>query len=124
FPFCKIPFQPSEYTDALLSKLPPFYLNTVHAADPSQIRKDGSGVWKNFPPHLCNCFQCEASGMGASAVMQDDDVSSRTFIAQCPMELVQRLDITSSIDGLPRFQEFGQNKPLCIPEDCAHHLRS
>ena len=34
------------------------------------------------------------------------------------------LDIMSSIDGLPRFQEFGQNKPICIPEDCAHHLRS
>jgi hypothetical protein len=51
--------------------------------------------------------------------MQDDDVSSRTFIAQCTTELVQRLDITSSIDGLPRFQEFGQNKPLCIPEDFA-----
>jgi hypothetical protein len=51
--------------------------------------------------------------------MQDDDVSSRTFIAQCTTELVQRLDITSSTDGLPRFQEFGQNKPLCIPEDFA-----
>ena len=22
------------------------------------------GVWKNFPPHLCNCFRCEASGVG------------------------------------------------------------
>jgi len=56
--------------------------------------------------------------MGASVVMQDDDVSSRTFIAQCMMELVQCLDITSSSDDLPRFQELGQNQHLCIPEDC------
>ncbi|PNF16249.1 hypothetical protein B7P43_G14574, partial [Cryptotermes secundus] len=122
FPFCQIPFQPSEDTDALLSELPPLSQNVVQAADPSHIRKDGSGVWKNFPPHLCNCFQFEASGVGASVVMQDDGVSSRTFIAQCTTELVQRLDITSSIDDLPRFQEFGQNKPFCIPEDCAHQL--
>ncbi|PNF25988.1 hypothetical protein B7P43_G06386, partial [Cryptotermes secundus] len=125
FPFCKIPFQPSEDTDALLSELPPLSQNVVHAADPSQIRKDGSRkVPDNFPPHPCNCFQCEVSGVGASVVMQDDDVSSRIFIAQCTTELVRRLDITSSTDGLPRFQEFCQNKPLCIPEDCAHHLRS
>ncbi|PNF41667.1 hypothetical protein B7P43_G06971, partial [Cryptotermes secundus] len=124
FSFCKNPFQPSEDTDALLSGLLPLSQNVVHAADPSQIRKDGRGVWKNFPPHLCICFQCEASGVGASVVMQDDDVSSRTFIAQCTTELVQRLDITSSIDGFPRFQEFVQNEPLCNPEDCAHHLRS
>ncbi|PNF16733.1 hypothetical protein B7P43_G00857 [Cryptotermes secundus] len=71
------------------------------------------------PMHLC-----VPSGYFASIVMQDDDVSSRTFIGQCTTELVQRLYITSSIDGLPRFQEFGQNKPLCIPEDCAYHLRS
>jgi hypothetical protein len=37
----KIPFQPSEDSDALLSELPPLSQN-VHAADPSQIRKDGS----------------------------------------------------------------------------------
>ena len=42
FPSCKIPFQPSEDTDALLSELPPFSHNVVCAADPSQIRKDGS----------------------------------------------------------------------------------
>ncbi|PNF21389.1 hypothetical protein B7P43_G15477, partial [Cryptotermes secundus] len=107
FPFWKIPFQPSEDTDALLSELPPLSQNVVHAADRSRIRKDGRRVWKNFPPHLCSCFQCEASGVGASAVMQDDDVSSRTFIARCTTEVVQRLDITSSIDGFPRFQEFG-----------------
>ncbi|PNF18956.1 hypothetical protein B7P43_G13804, partial [Cryptotermes secundus] len=124
FPFCKIPFQPYEDTDALLSELPPLSQNVVHAADPSQIRKDGRGMWKNFPPHLCNCFQCEASGMGMSVVMQDDDVSSQMFIGQCTTELVQHLDITSSIDGLPRFQKFGQNKCFCIPEDCAHHLHS
>jgi len=88
-----------------------------------QIRAIG-GVWKDFSPHLCNCFRCEASGVGASVVMQDDDVSSWTFITQCTTELVQCLDITSSSDGLPTFQEFGQNQPLCIPEDCAHHLRS
>ncbi|PNF16878.1 hypothetical protein B7P43_G06073, partial [Cryptotermes secundus] len=104
FPFCKIPFQPSEDTDTLLSELPPLSQNVVHAADPSQIQKDGRGVWKNSSPHLCNCFQCEASGVGVSIVMQDDDVSSRTFIVQCTTELVQRLDITSSIDGLPRLQ--------------------
>jgi len=75
-------------------------------------------VWKNFPPHLCNCFRCEASGVGASVVMQDDDVSSRTFIAQCTTVLVQCLDITSSSDVLPTFQEFGQNQPLCNPEEC------
>ncbi|PNF41128.1 hypothetical protein B7P43_G04525, partial [Cryptotermes secundus] len=120
----KIPFQPSEDTDALLSELPPLSQNVVHAADPSQIRKDGRGVWKNFPSHLCNCFRCEASSVGTRVVMQDDDVSSRTFIAQCTTELVQHLDITSSIDGFPRFQEFGQNKRLCIPEDCAHHLHN
>jgi len=50
--------------------------------------------------------------------MQDADVSSWTFIVQCTTELVQCLDITSSSDGLPRFQEFDQNQPLCIPEDC------
>ena len=88
-----------------------------------QIRAVG-GVWKNFLPHLCSCFRCEASGVGASVVMQDDDVLSWTFIAQCTTELVQCLDITNSSDGLPMFQEFGQNQPLCIPEDCAHHLRS
>ncbi|PNF31106.1 hypothetical protein B7P43_G15769 [Cryptotermes secundus] len=98
--------------------------NVVHAADPSQIRKDGRGVWKNFPCHLCNYFQCEVSSVGTSVVMQDHNVLSWTLIAQCTTELVQRLDITSSIDRLPRFQEFGQNKPLCIEEDCAHHLRS
>ena len=37
--------------------------------------------------------------MRASVVMQDDDVSSRTFIEQCTTELVQCLDITSSSDG-------------------------
>jgi len=42
FPFCKIPFQPSQDTDALLSELPPLSHNVVRAADPSQIRKDGS----------------------------------------------------------------------------------
>ena len=88
-----------------------------------QIRAIG-GVWKNFPPHLGNCFRCEASGVGASVVMQDDDVSSWMFIAQSMTELVHCLDKTSSSDGLPRFQEFGQNQPLCITEDCAHHLRS
>jgi hypothetical protein len=46
-----------------------------------QIRAIG-GVWKNFPPHLCYCFRCEAS-----VVIQDDDVSSRTFIVQCTTEL-------------------------------------
>ena len=70
-----------------------------------QIRTIG-GVWKNFPPHLCNCCRCEAS-----VVMQGDDVSSRTFITQCTTELVQCVNITSSSDGLPRFQEFGQNQP-------------
>ena len=111
FPFCKIPFQPSNDTDALLPELPPLSHN-VRAADPSQIRKDGSrsvpgqgyrrGV-KNFPPHLCSCFRCEASSVGVSVVMQDDDVLSWTFIMQCMTELVQCLDITSSSDGLPRF---------------------
>ena len=81
------------------------------------IRSIG-GVWKNFSPHLCHCFRCEASGVGASVVMQDDDVSSQKFIAQCTTELVQCLGITSSSDGLPTFHEFGQNQPLCIPEDC------
>ena len=38
----RTPFQPSEDTDALLSELPPLSHNVVHAADPSQIRKDGS----------------------------------------------------------------------------------
>ncbi|PNF18492.1 hypothetical protein B7P43_G09002, partial [Cryptotermes secundus] len=85
-PFCKIPFQPSEDTDALLSELPSLSQNVVHAADPSQIRNDGRRVWKNFPPQLCNCLRCEASGVGPSVVMQDDDVSSRTFIAQCTMQ--------------------------------------
>jgi hypothetical protein len=42
FAFCKISFQPSEDTDALISELPPLSQNFVHAADPSQIRKDGS----------------------------------------------------------------------------------
>ena len=42
FPFCKILFQPSEDTDTLLSELPPLSHNIVHAADPSQIWKDGS----------------------------------------------------------------------------------
>ena len=42
FPFCKIPFQPSEDTDALLSESPPLSHNVVRAPDPSQIRKDGS----------------------------------------------------------------------------------
>ena len=42
FPFRNIPFQPSEDTDALLSELPPLSHNVVRAADPSQIRKDGS----------------------------------------------------------------------------------
>ncbi|PNF34996.1 hypothetical protein B7P43_G12576 [Cryptotermes secundus] len=87
FTFCKIPFQPSDDTDALLSGLPPLSQNVIRAADPSQIRKDGRGVWKNFPPHLSNCIQCEASGWGASVVMQND-ISSRTFIAQCTTELV------------------------------------
>jgi hypothetical protein len=74
-----VPFQPSEDTDALLSELPPLSQNVVHAADPSQsekmevggcqIRAIG-GVWKNFPPHLCNCFRCEASGVGASLKTQ------------------------------------------------------
>ena len=41
-PCGKTPFQPSEDTDALLSELPPLSHNVVHAADPSQIRKDGS----------------------------------------------------------------------------------
>ena len=35
-----------------------------------QIRAIGV-VWKNFPPHLCNCSRCEVSGVGASVVMQD-----------------------------------------------------
>jgi len=42
FPFCKIPFQPSKDTDALLSELPLLSHNIVRTADPSQIRKDGS----------------------------------------------------------------------------------
>ena len=41
FPFCKIPFQPSEDTDALLPELPSLSHNVVRAADPSQTRKDG-----------------------------------------------------------------------------------
>ena len=133
FSFCKISFQPSEDTDALLSQLPPLSHNVVCAADPSQIRKDGSrrvpdqgygrGV-EELPTPSCNSLRCEASGVGASVVMQDDDVLSRTFIAKCATELVQYLDITSSSDSLPRFQEFGQNQPLCVPEDCAYHLRS
>jgi len=28
-----------------------------------QIRAMG-GVWKNFPPNLCNCVRCEASSVG------------------------------------------------------------
>jgi len=79
---------------------------------------------EEHPTPSCNFFLCEASSMGASVAMQDDDVSSRTFTAQCTTELVQCLDIMRSSDGLPRFQEFGQNQPLCILEDCAHHLRS
>jgi hypothetical protein len=43
-----------------------------------QIRAIG-GVWKNLPPHLCNCFRCEASGMGASVVMQYHDVFNSYF---------------------------------------------
>ena len=82
------------------------------------------GVWKNFPPHFCNCFRCEASGVGTSVVMQDDDVSTRTFIAQCTTELVQCLDIKSGSDDLLTFLEFGQNQPVSIPEDYALHLRS
>ena len=42
YPFCKIPFQPSEDTDALFTEFPPLSHNVVRAADPSQIRKDGS----------------------------------------------------------------------------------
>ena len=42
FPFCKIPFQPSEDTDAVLSELPPLSHNVGRAADTSQIRKYGS----------------------------------------------------------------------------------
>ena len=42
FPFCKIPFQPSEDTDALLSELPLLSHNVFRTADPSQIRKEGS----------------------------------------------------------------------------------
>ena len=42
FPCGRTPFQPSEDTDALLSELPPLSHNVVHAADLSQIRKDGS----------------------------------------------------------------------------------
>ena len=42
FPCGRTPFQPSEDTDALLSELPPLFHNFVHAADSSQIRKDGS----------------------------------------------------------------------------------
>ena len=128
FPFCKIPFQPSEDTDVLLSELPPLSHNVVRTADPSQIRKDGSrrvpdqgyrrGV-EELPIPSCSCFRCEVS-----VVMQDDDVLSWTFIAQCTTELVQCLDIMSCSDGLPRFQELGQNQHLCIPEDCAHHLCS
>ncbi|PNF37617.1 hypothetical protein B7P43_G11940, partial [Cryptotermes secundus] len=78
FPFYKIPFYPSEDTDALLSELPPLSQNGVHAADPSQNPKRWAigGVLKNFPPHLCSCFQCDASGVGASVVIQDDNVSS------------------------------------------------
>jgi hypothetical protein len=41
-PFFIFPFQPSEDSYALLSELPPLSQNVVHAADPSQIRKDGS----------------------------------------------------------------------------------
>ena len=70
-----------------------------------QIRAIG-GVWKNVPPHVCYCFQWEASGVGARVVMQDDEVSSRTVTAQCTTELVQCLDIRSS-EGLPTFQRFG-----------------
>ena len=42
FPCGRTPFQPSEDTDALLSESPLLSHNAVHAADPSQIRKDGS----------------------------------------------------------------------------------
>jgi hypothetical protein len=40
YPFCKIPFQPSEDTEALLSELPPLSHNVVHIANSSQIRKE------------------------------------------------------------------------------------
>jgi len=49
--------------------------------------------------------------VGVSVVMQDDDVSSWTFITQCMTELVQCLDITSSSNGLPRFQNLAKINP-------------
>ena len=97
FPCGRTPFHPSEDTDGLLSELHPLshYVATqliLHKSEKMgvegcQIRTIG-GVWKNFPPHFCNCFRREASRVGASVVMQYDDVSSRTFIAQCTTELL------------------------------------
>jgi hypothetical protein len=86
FPFCKIPFQPSEDTDALLSELPPFSQN-VHAADDS----------------------------------------SWTFIAQCKMAFVQRLDITKkSVMVCPGSRNSAPLHPRRLPADgtftCLCHL--
>ena len=61
--------------------------NVVHAADPSQIRKDGSrrvpdqgnrrGVEELPTPIFAIASDVRQAAWGASVVMQDDDVSSR-----------------------------------------------
>jgi hypothetical protein len=85
---------------------PPFFIFPHNSIALREFENSPSVKFRSsHPKTLTYCFsELPPFFQNVQAAAAD---SSRTFIAQCKMEFVQRMDITKSVMVLPRLQEFG-----------------